>query len=212
MSQSVSLMSDSNSEITTDQSKPIILDTLPDLSISNQKCSLKLQQHLDLILLAIEALQLGGSEYMLATAQQLELQKIIKNRLVLWRLRCSNPWRKCYTREIIDLNQAKALVIIASHRAKNLMVLIRQLSLAEQQMRDKNMPLENNFRLSEYLERFAAHFRSRMNPRRAKVSIYLSSQQELNGLAMSLLNELLFCTGTRGMERFWVSLFDGEVA
>jgi len=25
------------------------------------------------------------------------------------------------------------------------------------------------------------------------------------------LSNLLFCTGTAGMQRFWVSLFDGEV-
>lgn len=212
MSQSISLMPDSNSQINKDKSKPDILKILPDLPISDQRCATKLQQHLDLMLLAIEALQLGGSEYMLATAKELNLQTIINNRLTLWQLRCSNPWRKCYTRDILKVDQAKALVIIVGYRAKNLMVIIRQLILAEQQMRDKNMPLENNFRLSEYLERFAAHFRSRMNPNRAKVSVYLSSSDELNNLAMSLLNQLLFCTGTKGMERFWISLFDGEVA
>jgi hypothetical protein len=173
---------------------------------------MRLQQHIDLILLALESLQLGGSEYMLATVRELELNKIIKNRVGLWRLRCSNPWRQCYTREPLSVKQAKALVIIASYRAKQLMILIRQLLLAEQQMRDKDMPLENNFRLSEYLDRFSAHFASRMNPRRAKVSVYLSSPEELNQLAMSLLGQLLFCTGTKGMQRFWVSLFDGEVA
>jgi len=25
------------------------------------------------------------------------------------------------------------------------------------------------------------------------------------------LGQLLFCTGTAGMQRFWISLFDGEV-
>jgi len=28
---------------------------------------------------------------------------------------------------------------------------------------------------------------------------------------LNLLSKLLFCTGTAGMQRFWVSLFDGEV-
>lgn len=205
-------MSDSNSHPPTARSEPAILNLLPDLPISSQRCAMRLQQHIDLILLALESLQLGGSEYMLATVRELELNKIIKNRVGLWRLRCSNPWRQCYTREPLSVKQAKALVIIASYRAKQLMILIRQLLLAEQQMRDKDMPLENNFRLSEYLDRFSAHFASRMNPRRAKVSVYLSSPEELNQLAMSLLGQLLFCTGTKGMQRFWVSLFDGEVA
>jgi hypothetical protein len=89
-------------------------------------------------------------------------------------------------------------------------VLIRQLLLASQQLQEKQLPVEQHFRLSEYLERFRAHFRSRMNPRRAKVAAY-SSNDKLNELALSLLTQLLFCTGTSGMQRFWISLFDGEV-
>ena len=192
--------------------KPLILDILPDLPISGQRCSLRLQQQLDLILLAIEALEVGGSEGMLTTAKQLELQDIIKNRLVLWRLRCANPWRRSYTRNTLTLEQAKALAIIANYRAKQLTVPIRQLLLAEQQMREKGLPPDNHYRLSEYLDRFRSHFCSRMNPRRAKVSLYLAAEDELNELALSLLKQLLFCTGTSGMQRFWSSLFDGEVA
>jgi hypothetical protein len=215
MSPPTAIMPDSNSQTITDTSntsKPAILDILPDLPISDQRCAIRVQQRIDLMLLALEALQLGGSEYMLAMTKELQLEGIIKNRLVLWKLRCSNSWRQCYTREPLSIQQAKALVIIIGYQAKQLMVLIRQLLIAHQQMTDKNMPLESNFRLSEYLERFAAHFRSRMNPNRAKVSIYLTSPDELNNLAILLLGDLLFCSGTKGMQRFWVSLFDGEVA
>ncbi len=209
MSHSVNVMPDSSSPV---QSKPIILDVLPDLRVLSEGCSPRTQQKIDLILLAIEALELGSSEYMLATAKELELQEIIKNRVVLWRLRCTNPWRRSYTRNALKLKEAKALVVIASHRTRQLTVLIRQLLLAEQQMREKGLPLENHFRLSEYLERFRVHFRSRMNPRRAKIATYLSSEEELNELALSLLSQLLFCTGTVGMQRLWISLFDGEIA
>jgi hypothetical protein len=198
MSQSASLESEHQS---LEDSPASILNTLPDT-----------QQQIDLLLLALEALELGASEQMLATARQLGIDPVIKHRVNLWRLRCSNPWRRSYTRDYLSLDQAKALVIIAGFRAKDLMVVIRQLLLAEQQMREKNLPLDNHFRLSEYLERFRAHFRSRMNSRRAKVSAYIASEEQLNELALSLLNKLLFCTGTRGMQRVWYSLFDGEVA
>jgi len=53
-------------------------------------------------------------------------------------------------------------VVIACYLARRLTVLIRQLLLAYQQMSD--IPLEQNLRLSNYLERFKVHFRSRMNP------------------------------------------------
>ncbi len=211
MIQSVTVTSHPNNDNTQENISPPILDILPDISLPSTRGMMKLQQHLDLLLLAIEALQLGASEYMLATAHELGLKDIIKNRVVLWRLRSTNPWRKCYNRECLTTSQGKALVLITGYCAKRLMIPLRQLLLAAQQMRDKDMPLENNFRLSEYFARFNSHFTARMNPRRAKVSVYLASSAQLNELALSLLEELLFCTGTRGMERFWISLFDGEV-
>ena len=191
--------------------KPLVLDSLPDPPISDRGCPPRTRQQIDLILLAIEALELGGSEAMLYAAKDLELQNIVKNRVVLWRMRSTNPWRRSYTRRPLTLEEGKALVVIASHMARRLTVLIRQLLLAYQQLNEKQVPLENHFRLSEYLERFRSHFRSRMNPRRAKVAAY-NSDEKLNELAISLLSQLLFCTGTSGMQRFWSSLFDGEVA
>ncbi len=208
-------MTESSSEVvnqnTLTSSPEAILGELSDIPVSSTASMIKVQKHLDLLLLALEALQLGGSEYMLAIAQQLELNDIIHNRLSLWHLRCSNPWRKCYTRESLTPNQAKALTLITIESAKKFMLPIRQLLVAVQQMDNKDMPLENNFRLSQYFTRFKSHFERRMNSRRAKVAYYLSSTEELNTLALSLLEELVFCTGTRGKQRFWTSLFDGEV-
>jgi hypothetical protein len=209
MSQSASIL---NNPSYPEPSHQNSLELLPDIQLSAQTCSHRTAQQIDLLLLALEALELGGSEYMLAAAQELGLQKIIKNRVALWRLRSTNPWRRSYRRNSLKLDEAKALVTTIGERAKKLTILIRQLLIAEQQMRDKGLPLDNHFRLSEYLERFRAHFRSRMNPRRAKVSVYLSSEEQLNELALSLLSKLLFCTGTKGIERLWISLFDGEVA
>ncbi|PSF35738.1 hypothetical protein C7H19_15800 [Aphanothece hegewaldii CCALA 016] len=196
---------------TTAIAKPAILDLLPDIPILGQRTAIRLQQQIDLILLTIESLEINAVEGMFTTARELGLDEIIKNRIVFWRLRCTNSWRRSYNRDILTLDQAKALVILASYRAKQLSLQIRQLLIAEQQMRDKGLPVDTNFLLSDYLERFRANFRSRMNPRRAKVSIYLASEDELNELSLILLNQLLFCTGTTGMQRFWVSLFDGAV-
>ncbi len=191
--------------------KPIILHILPDFPITGARSAAHIQQHIDLILLTIEALDVGASESMLQSTQQLQLDKIIKNRIALWRLRCSNPWRRSYTRKILTLDQAKALVILAHHRAKQLSMPIRQLLLEEQKMRAKNLPITGNFLLSDYLERFRSHFYSRMNPRRAKVAFFLENEAEFHDFALYMLNQVLFLTGTMGLQRFWVSLFDGEV-
>lgn len=195
-----------------EQSTPLILDSLPDPPIPNGECPRRARQQIDLLLLAIEALDLGGSEAILVMAQELDLQSVITNRVALWRFRSTNPLRQRYNpRRPLSLTEAKALVVITSALARRLTVLIRQLLLAYQQLTDKQLSLEHHFRLHDYLDRFRRHFRSRMNPRRSLVSAY-SSDEKLNELALSLLSQLLFCTGTYGMQRFWVSLFDGEVA
>lgn len=191
------------------QSMPFILDSLPNPPLPEDECPRRAKVQIDLILLAIEALDLGGSEAILAASQELELQGIIQNRVTLWRLRSTNPLRRYAQRRPLTLTEAKALVAIACFLARRLTVLLRQLLLASQQLTDKGLSFEHHFRLSEYLERFRAHFRSRMNPRRTTVAAY--TDEKLNELALNLLGQLLFCTGTSGMQRFWISLFDGEV-
>ncbi len=192
------------------ESMPMILDNLPDPVIEGLVCPRSTRVQIDLILLAIEALELGGSEAILAFAQELDLKTIIKNRVNLWRLRSTNPMRRAHSRRPLTITEAKALVVIACYLARRLTVVIRQLLMIYQQLSEKQIPLEQNLRLSNYLERFRAHFKSRMNPRRAGL-LSLTSDEKIDELAINLLGQLLFCTGTSGMQRFWISLFDGEV-
>lgn len=192
------------------QPKLMILDSLPNPNVPDDVCPRRTRQHLDLLLLAIEALDLGGSEAILVAARDLELQDVIKHRVGLWRLRTTNPLRRSSQRRSLSLDEAKALVVIVCHLARRLTVVIRQLLLAHDQLLQKDLTPDHHLRLSRYLERFRAHFRSRMNPKRAAVMAY--DNDRLDQLALSLLGQLLFCTGTSGTQRLWSSLFDGEVA
>jgi len=193
------------------ESRPSVLNNLPDYSVQSTDCPRRARLQIDLILLAIEALDLGGSEAILLAAQELELKGVIQNRVSLWRLRTTNPFRRANQRRSMTLTEAKALVAIAYHLAKRLTIVIRQLLLAYQQLTEKGLELTHHFRLSAYLERFRAHFRARMNPKRAGVMAY-DTDEKLNELALQLLGQLLFLTGTHGLQRFWSSLLDGEVA
>jgi hypothetical protein len=195
---------------TTPESMPMILDTLPDPAIGTKGCPRRATLQIDLMLLAIEALELSGSEAILSFAQELDLTGIVKNRVNLWRMRASNPIRQAYTRRYLTIMEAKALVVIACYIARRLTVVIRQMLMIYQQLSEKQIPLEQNLRLGNYLERFRVHFKSRMNARRS-VLLTLNSDAKLDELAIDLLAKLLFCTGTAGMQRFWISLFDGEV-
>jgi len=192
------------------QPAPMILENLPEPAVEGQGCPRKTCLQIDLLLLAIEALELGGSEAILGFAEELDLKEIIKNRVNLWRMRSTNPLRRAHVRRPLTIIEAKALVIIACYIARRLTVVIRQLLMIYQQLHEKQIPLEQNLRLANYLERFRAHFKSRMNPRRSGF-LALSSDEKLDELAISLLGQLLFCTGTAGMQRLWISLFDGEV-
>jgi Protein of unknown function (DUF3038) len=165
-----------------------ILESLPNPAIDGDACPRRTKIEIDLILLAIEAVESGSSEQMLELAKELDLDSIIKNRIVLWRMRSTNPMRRAHTRRNLTIREAKALTSIGCRLASRLAVTIRQLLLANQQLSDKQIPPEYNFRLSEYLD-----------------------DDKLNELGISLLSKLLFCTGTLGTQRLWMSLFDGEV-
>lgn len=193
-----------------DQSNPFILESLPDLPIVGDSCPRRTRMQIDLLLLALEALNLKGSEDFLALSKQLELQDIIKNRVVLWQLRGTNPLRRFNQRRPLTQAEAKALVLIACHLARQWTATIRQLLVEFDRLSEMQAPVEKSPRLAYYLERFRAHFRARMNPRRSAVMAY-SDRDKLNELGMKLLTQLLFCSGTAGAQRLWVSLFDGEI-
>lgn len=175
------------------------------------ECSRRAKTQIDLLLLAIEALDLGGAEAMLTSAKELGLDEVIRGRVNLWLLRSSNPLRRFSQRQPMALEEGKALVLITCFLARRLTVLIRQLLLGYQQLSDQGLSYEHHFRLSEYLSRFRSHFRARMNAKRSGVMAY-STDEKLDELAIEMLTKLLFCTGTDGADRLWVSLFDGEVS
>lgn len=62
----------------TQDSLPMILDTLPDPAIASKTCPRRTRLQIDLILLAIEALELGGSEAILSFAQELISKELLK--------------------------------------------------------------------------------------------------------------------------------------
>jgi hypothetical protein len=165
---------------------------------------------LDLLIMAIESLDVSGAEALLKVSEQLGLKDVIPGRVKLWLIRSTNPMRRQSQRDPLAVSEAKALTLVICFLAKRLTVVIRQLLLGYQQLADQQLALEHHFRLADYLQRFRSLFRARMNPQRAGVIAY-STDEKLNELAIIMLTRLLFCTGTQGPQRLWSSLFDGEV-
>lgn len=203
-------MQDHPSSPTTLAATPLILDSLPDVLAADSECPRRTRTHLDLMMLAIEALDLTGAEAILAVSQELQLESLIPNRVALWRLRGTNPMRRLSQRRLMNVQEAKALTVIICNLARRLTVILRQLVLAQPQLEQPEAASTQLVQLQEYLDRYRSLFRSRMNPRRT-IGLY-DSDSDLNELALEQLTRLLFCTGTAGMQRLWISLFDGEVA
>ena len=187
------------------------LTGLADPEIAGQVCPRRAQIQLDWMLLALEALDLNAQENTLDGLNDLQLQPMIKNRIHLWQLRNTNPLRRFSQRRSLTLAEGKALVALACYLARRQTGTIRQLLMAHSQLQAQGLTPEHHFRLAQYLERFQGHFLSRMNPNRVAIAAYKPAQK-LDELALSLLNQILFCTGTAGVERLWASLFDGEIA
>ncbi len=193
-----------------DSQLPLILEALPTPTLPGDECPRRARTQIDLLLLAIEALDLSGSEVILAVARDLGLDRVIKGRVNLWLLRGTNPMRRYSQRRPMQLEEAKALVILTAHQSRRLAVLIRQLLMGYQQLQEQQLSPDHHLRLADYLSRFRRHFRSRMNPQRAGVIAY-NTDEKLDELAIALLEQLLLCSGVLGAQRLWSSLFDGEV-
>ncbi|MEB3313903.1 MAG: DUF3038 domain-containing protein, partial [Cyanobacteriota bacterium] len=73
---------------------------------------LSLKAQLDLVLLALECLTGVGSEAVLEVAAQLGLATMLSDRVTLWRLRQASPLRKGQGRKRLDVEEARALVLV----------------------------------------------------------------------------------------------------
>jgi hypothetical protein len=162
-----------------------------------------IKSHLDIILMALEALANISSEEMLKAAQQLDLDSVIADRVGLWRLRQSNPLRKSSGgRKKLDVEEARSLVLIVCYLAKEHHELIRRaVTLLEQITEQKRAPHQTAL-LGDYLDAFTNSYQERMEEGEK-----ISSEQ-LSRLALKLLIDLLFYSAGNGHRRLWLALLD----
>ena len=159
-----------------------------------------IKAQLDLVLLALEALAGIGSDAMLQAATQLNLESKVPDQVALWRLRQSNPLRESEGgRKKLDVEEARALVLIICYLAKQHQELIRRaIALLEQVAADRaqQAPL-----LGDYLDAFSNTYQERMEDDKTSTDI-------LSKLALKLLIDLLFYSGPSGHRRLWLALID----
>jgi len=159
-----------------------------------------IKSHLDLVLLALEAISNISSEQILETAKELNLESIIGDRVTLWRLRASNPQRQSSGgRKKLDIEEARSLVLIICSLANQNQELIRRaVSLLEQVTEQEKIP-HKTVLLGDYLDKFINSYQERITAAHAI---------SLSDLAFKLLINLLFYSGNNGHRLLWLAIFD----
>ena len=162
-----------------------------------------IKAQLDLVLLALETLTGIGSEAMLSAAINLDLESRVPDRVALWRLRQSNPLRKGQGgRKKLDVEEARSLVLISCHLAKQHQELIRRAVGLLEQMTENNREPHQAALLGDYIDAFCNTYQERMEEDET------ISTDALTNLALKLLIDLLFYSGPGGHRRLWLALID----
>lgn len=169
----------------------------------NQLDNIKAQ--LDLVLLALEALTHISSEAMLQAANDLNLADLVADRVALWRLRQSSPLRRGQGRKRMDVEEARALVLIICHLAKQHQELIRRAVALLEQLTEQNREPYQAALLGDYLDDFSNAYQERMEAGET------APTEQLGQLALKLLIDLLFYSAPTGNRRLWSALFERSI-
>ncbi len=185
------------------KSAPTAIETLPLLNQPDPSQLDNIKAQLDLVLLALEALAGIGSEAMLQAAIELNVESLVADRVALWRLRQSNPLRKGQGgRKKLDVEEARALVLISCYLAKQQAEKIRRaVALLEQMAEQKREPHQTSL-LGDYLDTFNNTYQERMDNGEDVTPTVLTN------LALKLLIDLLFYSAANGPRRLWLALMD----
>jgi len=166
----------------------------------NQLENIKAQ--LDLILLSIEALAGLGSDAVLATAKDLNLDTVLSDRVGLWRLRQSSPLRKGQGRKKLDVEEARALVLIVCQLAAAHHLQIREAVALLEKLTAEDKPPHRAAVLGDFIDNFSNTYQERMEGDPD------ATPDQLTTLALQLLIDLLFYSGQGGQRRLWLALLD----
>ncbi|MDX2256580.1 MAG: DUF3038 domain-containing protein [Pseudanabaenaceae cyanobacterium bins.39] len=161
-----------------------------------------IKAHLDLVLLALEALTGIGSDEMLAVADRLGLAEILGDRITLWRLRQASPIRKGKGRKKLDVDEARAMTMVSCHLAAQQQFVIRNAVAQLEKCTAKKLPPYREPILGDYLDRFNNLYQERM------AEDGQPHPEQIQRLALKLLIDLLFYGSQIGTRRLWVALLE----
>ncbi len=191
-----------------------------------------MKAHLDLVLLALEALAQISSDDVLQAAQTLGLGDVLGDRITLWRWRQSSPLRRGKGgRKKLDLDEARAMTLICAHLAALHQPKIRQAVTTLENFSRTKRPLYQAPLIGDYLDSFYTFYQERIHsddqespePLHKPVTKNSTKTTTKNAtkpvtksvtdegtetLALKLLIDLWFYSSTLGAKRLWSALLE----
>ena len=167
--------------------------TITVLTRGNQ-VSRKSIEKLDLLLLILETIDLNGIQALYALSNRLNLDKVLPNKVTIWKLRNNNPLRKSYVTNNIKLNEFDALIRITVEMSKYLYPYIREILKSKEDI-EVNSVIWNDFN-----KRFIELIKERFNIDSMRVKKLLNQAENDEIIIKSLLT-LSFCISNQGYQK-----------
>lgn len=163
------------------------LESEPDFSDLDQMAI-----QLKLVLLALVALTGVTSDNLSRVAVKLNFKSIWEKRLAGWH---TSPKLL-----LLDIDQARSLVLIICHLAQQNQALIRRAITLLEQLTQQNSDLREVALLRDYLDQFNQAYRNQA------ATMVLPATDDLTPLAIKLLVDLLFYSHPNSPQQFWFAL------
>ena len=174
--------------------------TIKVLTRGNQ-VSRKSIEKLDLLLLILETIDLNGIESLHALSNKLNLNNVLPNKVITWKLRNNNPLRKSHVTNNIKLNEFDALIRITVEMSKYLYPYIREILKSKEDI-EENSAIWNDFN-----KRFIELIKERFNIDSMRVKKLLN-QAENGEIIIKYLLILSFCISNQGYKKLKNFLYD----
>ncbi len=140
-------------------------------------------QRLDLLLLALETIDLNGAESLHSLSAKLNLKEVLPNKVTIWKLRNNNPMRNSFNNINIKLEEFEALIKLAAEMSKFLYPYIRQI------LQSRDDLIRNPNAWYEFKKRYIELINERFNTNSMKVKRLLdpnSNDEVFNKIILTL--------------------------
>ena len=144
-----------------------------------------------MLLLILETIDLNGIQTLYALSNKLNLNKILPNKITIWKLRNNNPLRKSYINNNIKLKEFDALLKITVEMSKYLYPYIREI------LQSKEDPKKDSVIWNDFQKRFLELINERFNINSMRVKKLLNKTENDEIIIKSLLT-LSLCISNEG--------------